>query len=231
MEAGFGIPTVDVQQLRCADGVLWKIGRRYLRRGSRAIGDGTRTVRSSHKNGGDRRRSAGYDLEKIGADTRLSIVGHDRCSSPIVTQPIDHRASRAQRGSGHDRCGHRPAALHGNRRGALNFVARRKCFHQTEDVERGYAQTNHIQRQRSFSILLFNLKTSVEPQRHREHRGKTKRYDVAGAHPSGESSGAGNRLFFRSSLYLCVSVVRGLGSMVLSVSSSDYQPPRATADS
>ena len=57
----------------------------------------------------------------------------------------------------------------------------------------------------------LNLKTSVEPQRHREHRGKTKRYDVAGAHPSGESSGAGNRLFFRSSLYLCVSVVRGLG--------------------
>lgn len=36
------------------------------------------------------------------------------------------------------------------------------------------------------------LKTLVKPQRHREHRGKTKHCSVAGTHPSGELFSADN---------------------------------------
>ena len=58
----------------------------------------------------------------------------------------------------------------------------------------------------------FNLKNSVEPQRHRERRGKTKPCVAAGDHPSGATQSAGKPLICCLSLCLCVSVVRNLGS-------------------
>ncbi len=65
---------------------------------------------------------------------------------------------------------------------------------------------------RESTISAFILKTSVEPQRHREHRDKPKPYGVADAHPQGEWCGTDNRLIFRFSLCLCVSLVKSLGS-------------------
>ena len=64
----------------------------------------------------------------------------------------------------------------------------------------------------------FNLKNSVEPQRHREHRGKTKCCAVRPDHPMGERLPTQTALIHRLSLCLRVSVVGFLGL-------SRHEPP------
>jgi len=81
----------------------------------------------------------------MSGNARLPVFRHDLRAAPVVAKEIDHRGACAKPGGCDYRCGDRPAALNCDSGGALDPVAGRESFNETENIERRYAQANDIQ--------------------------------------------------------------------------------------